>query len=224
MTKRVHPNVSFKGCVASINDAVDYKSTSCKDDGVVALTVWRKSLLLNCKGFTVFDCNGNIVFRVDNYVAANKGEILLMDAHGKPLLTIRRKKLSWGDNWQIYEGESCVNPRYLVQKQGNLLSNNTKNMNLAQVQLIPTKAHHQKVKNDCKETTLYHIEGSYAQRSVVIYNNTRQCVAEIKKKEAPNGVTLGGDVFKLIIVRPSDIDCALAMALVILLDQMFGSS
>ncbi|MGV7428878.1 LURP-one-related family protein, partial [Mycobacterium kansasii] len=82
MTKRVHPNVSFKSrvasnlsgaapkpCVTSINDnAVDYTSTSGKD-GVVALTVWRKSLLLNCTGFTVFDCNGNIVFRVDNYVA-----------------------------------------------------------------------------------------------------------------------------------------------------------
>jgi len=49
------------------------------------LTVWKKSLLLNCSGFTVFDCKGNLVFRVD------KGEIVLMDAAGKPLLTIRRK-------------------------------------------------------------------------------------------------------------------------------------
>jgi uncharacterized protein YxjI len=55
------------------------------------LTVWKKSLLLNCSGFTVFDCKGNLVFRVDNYMAGNKGEIVLMDAAGKPLLTIRRK-------------------------------------------------------------------------------------------------------------------------------------
>ena len=58
----------------------------------VALTVWKKSLVLNCNGFTVFDGRGNLVFRVDNYVAANKaGEIVLMDAIGKCLLTIRRK-------------------------------------------------------------------------------------------------------------------------------------
>ncbi|KAL9227920.1 hypothetical protein vseg_003555 [Gypsophila vaccaria] len=232
MIKKVHPNGSFKGCIASefsgfaqpkpcvkpSNDTVECTSTSSKD-GVIALTVWRKSLLLNCKGFTVYDSNGNIVFRVDNYVAGNRGEVLLMDGHGKPLLTIRRKKLSWRDNWQIYEGESCINPRYLVQKQGNFVGSNRKKMNLAQVQLIS------KVKNNCNDSKiLYHIEGSYAQRNVVVYNNKRQCVAEIKTKEAPMGVTLGGDVFMLIIVRPHEIDCALAMSLVIFLDQMFGSS
>lgn len=55
------------------------------------LTVWRKSLLFNCSGFTVFDCKGNLVFRVDNYAAGNRDEVVLMDAAGKPLLTIRRK-------------------------------------------------------------------------------------------------------------------------------------
>ena len=61
------------------------------------LTVWKKSLLFNCSGFTVFDGKGNLVFRVDNYVAGNKGEIVLMDASGKPLVTIRRKVCKWCD-------------------------------------------------------------------------------------------------------------------------------
>ena len=60
-------------------------------DTAAVLTVWKKSLLLNCTGFTVYDGKGNLVFRVDNYVAGNKGEIVLMDGAGKPLLTIRRK-------------------------------------------------------------------------------------------------------------------------------------
>ena len=55
------------------------------------LTVWKKSLLFSCNGFTVFDSKGDLVFRVDNYMASNKGEIVLMDAAGKPLYTIRRK-------------------------------------------------------------------------------------------------------------------------------------
>ena len=75
-------------------------STRCSPDGngngngngdAAILTVWKKSLLLNCNGFTVFDGKGNLVFRVDNYLAGHKGEIVLMDAGGKPLLTIRRK-------------------------------------------------------------------------------------------------------------------------------------
>jgi len=225
MTKKVHPNASFKiasDTSSGIPSSNTFECTSSSGkDARVALTVWRKSLLLNCKGFTVYDATGNIVFRVDNYVAANRGETLLMDGDGKPLLTIRRKKLSWGDNWHIYEGESTINPRYFVQKQGSLLAN-AKTMSLAQVQAISNKT--LKTKNNRDESILYYIEGSYAERSVTMYNNKRQCVAEIKKKEAQGGVNLGGDVFKLIIVRPNDISCSFAMALVILLDQMFGSS
>lgn len=55
------------------------------------LTVWRKSLLFHGYGFTVFDSKGNLVFRVDNYGSGSRAEIVLMDADGKPLLTIRRK-------------------------------------------------------------------------------------------------------------------------------------
>lgn len=89
MTK-VYPNA------ANAKIALPYEperlnlSGSDQEDATV-LTVWKKSLLLNCNGFTVFDNKGNLVFRVDNYLAGHKGEIVLMDACGKPLLTIRRK-------------------------------------------------------------------------------------------------------------------------------------
>jgi uncharacterized protein YxjI len=55
------------------------------------LTVWRKSLLFNCNGFTVFDAMGKLVFRVDNYSSEYRGEIVLMDSCGNSVLTIRRK-------------------------------------------------------------------------------------------------------------------------------------
>jgi len=56
-----------------------------------ALTVWKKSLVFSCNGFTVFDSTGNLVFRVDNYPSDPNDEILLMDAAGIALLTMRRK-------------------------------------------------------------------------------------------------------------------------------------
>ncbi|RWR79110.1 protein LURP-one-related 8 [Cinnamomum micranthum f. kanehirae] len=79
MTK-VYPNIA--------SEVQRLDSGRCEPE---VLTVWKKSLLFNCTGFTVFDAKGNLVYRVDNYVAGNKGEIVLMDAAGKPLLTIRRK-------------------------------------------------------------------------------------------------------------------------------------
>lgn len=68
-------------------------SSSRSDATETVLTVWKKSMLLSCEGFTVFNGDGNLVYRVDNYLAGNKGEILLMDAAGNPLFTIRRKVL-----------------------------------------------------------------------------------------------------------------------------------
>lgn len=55
------------------------------------LTVWRKSLVFNCSGFTVYGAKGNLVYRVDNYSSSSLNEIVLMDAIGKSLFTIRRK-------------------------------------------------------------------------------------------------------------------------------------
>ncbi|KAI4353610.1 hypothetical protein L6164_002545 [Bauhinia variegata] len=206
MTK-VYPNAAT---AATSGDCDGYhqkqKTTS---DAAVVMTVWKKSLLLNCHGFTVFDAKGNLVFRVDNYLSRHtKDDILLMDAAGTPLLTIRRKRVILGYKWVVYEGESTAKPQFWARKHLNILNSKC---------LITVNSPSNK-----KEGMVYAIEGSYAQRCCAVSNNER-LVAEIKRKEAAvGGVTVGSDVFRLI-VQP-DTNTAFAMAFVILLDQMFGSS
>jgi hypothetical protein len=70
------------------------------DDGFVYeeekhLTVFKTCLFFANDGFTVYDCKGELVFRVDSYGpdSRDKGEHVLMDAHGRCLLTVRRKVL-----------------------------------------------------------------------------------------------------------------------------------
>ncbi|XP_077217410.1 protein LURP-one-related 8-like [Tasmannia lanceolata] len=183
------------------------------DRHVEILTVWKKSLLFNCDGFTVFDAKGNLVFRVDNYVAGNKAEILLMDAVGKPLLTIRKKKLSLGEQWLVFEGETAVNPLFSVKKHVNFLNSKS----LAHV--IPCNSG---AGANSNKQAMYNIEGSYSQRCCVIYDQKWRQVAEIKRKEAVGGARFGSDIFRLV-VQP-EFDTPVAMSLVILLDQMFSSS
>lgn len=115
------------------------------------------------------------------------------------------QRLSLLDNWVVYDGETTSNPRFTVTKHVNLL--NAKS--IAHVRVTGSKT----------KKPVYGIEGSYAQRSCVVYNDKRQGVAEIKRKEATGGVKLGGDVFRLT-VQP-EIDPTIAMALVVVLDQMF---
>ncbi|KAM0047826.1 putative tubby-like protein [Helianthus debilis subsp. tardiflorus] len=156
-------------------------------------TVWKKSLLFGCDGFTVYNSNGNLAFRVDNYFVKGNREIVLMDASGRSLHTIRRK----------------CNPRFSVTRHVNVL--NTKSL-----------AYVSTSKNRNKRNVIYEIQGSYAHKSCMVYDDKRRCVAEIRRKEAKGGVALGGDVFALV-VQPS-IDPTIAMVLVIVLDQMFDSS
>nr|GEW59940.1 protein LURP-one-related 8-like [Tanacetum cinerariifolium] len=147
-------------------------------------------------------------------IYCNKSEVVLMDSSGRSLITIRRKKLSLTDSWLVYNGETTSNPRFSVTKHVNFLSAKS----LAHVSNTGSPPRN----NNNKKNIAYEIEGSYAQRSCVVYDNKRRPVAEIKRKEALRGVPFGGDVFRLV-VQP-EIDPTVAMALVVLLDQMFGGS
>ncbi|KAI3732557.1 hypothetical protein L1987_63763 [Smallanthus sonchifolius] len=207
MTK-VHPKSIIPSLVSSDNQRL----FTDRNPNPVVLTVWKKSLLFNCDGFTVYDTKGSLVFRVDNYAAGNKTEVVLMDATGRSLLTIRRKRASLTDSWLVYDGETMVNPRFTVTKHVNILNGKS----LAHVSTTGSP------KNGNRKSVAYEIEGSYAQRCCIVYDDKRRRVAEIKRKEAVGGVSFGGDVFQLV-VQP-EIGSNIAMALVVVLEQMFGGS
>ncbi|XP_074591564.1 protein LURP-one-related 8-like [Curcuma longa] len=196
---KVHPNMEAFNCIADVEVYSDRK-----DEKV--LTVWRKSLLFSCSGFTVFDNEGNLVFRVDNYGSGRAGEIVLMDAAGKPLLTVRRKKLSLGEKWKIYDGEGADNPVYSVKKR----------YAKAALAHVTTCRRH-----GSGGGARYEVEGSYSHRSCTMYDEHRRAVAEIRRKEAVGGVRFGDDVYRLVVQAAAD--TCFAMAVVVVLDQMFGS-
>ncbi|KAE8663232.1 hypothetical protein F3Y22_tig00112993pilonHSYRG00022 [Hibiscus syriacus] len=71
------------------------------------------------------------------------------------------------------------------------------------------------------KTYVYTIEGSYSNRSCKVVDERKRVVAEIKRKAAMSGgISFGLDVFMLII--KAGFDPGFAMALVLLLDQMFS--
>jgi len=59
----------------------------------IHLTVLKTSLFFAGDGFTVYDCKGQLVFRVDSYGpdTRDRDELVLMDPNGRCLLTVRRK-------------------------------------------------------------------------------------------------------------------------------------
>ncbi|KAJ0842804.1 putative tubby-like protein [Helianthus annuus] len=187
MTK-VYPKVVIPTSVSSDQQRFSSEtSTAGRNHDPVVLTVWKKSLLFSCDGFTVFDNNGNLVLSSPSAARA-----------------------SITDNWLVYDGETTVNHRFSVTKRMNLLNGKA----IANVSTTGSP------NNNNKKSVAYEIEGSYARRCCVVYDDKRRCVAEIKRKEAVGGVALGGDVFRLV-VQP-ELGSTVAMALVVVLDQMFG--
>lgn len=182
------------------------------------LTVWRKSLLVSCSGFTVIDCKGNLVYRVDNY-RGRPGEIVLMDASGTSLFTMHRQKtLRLVNDWLVYKGDaSDQNPKTYQKRQPICCVK--KNVGL--LQSNSNVLAHVFLGTSSKNPT-YVIEGSYGQRSCKVFDkSSKKIVAEIKRKEAVNGcASFGLEVFHLI-VWPG-FDSGFAMTLVLLLDQMFS--
>ncbi|XP_047061129.1 protein LURP-one-related 8-like [Lolium rigidum] len=188
---KVHPNMVPRPVSAVTERAAEAPTT---------LTVWRKSLLFDCKGFTVFDAKGNLAYRVDSYASETGDEVVLMDAAGRPAFTVRRKRFSLqGDQWLVFAGEETRRPVYAVRRSGR----------------GKTMAHVTACGGGASPSASYEVEGSYARRCCVMYDAERRAVAEVRPKEV-----VGTDVFRLV-VQPG-VGVSLAMAVVVALEQMFA--
>ncbi|KAE8694622.1 respiratory burst oxidase-like protein A-like isoform 1 [Hibiscus syriacus] len=83
--------LSRKSLSISVHDEHQEHPELSKTQGghlCTSLTVWRKSLIVSCKGFTVIDSDGNLVYPVDSYTGKRPKEILLIDGLGKPIFTM----------------------------------------------------------------------------------------------------------------------------------------
>ncbi|KAK1322555.1 Protein LURP-one-related 8 [Acorus calamus] len=184
-----------------------------ENGGPAVLTVWKKSSMAfqGTDGFSVYDGEGKLVFRVDNYSRKNRwltGGLVLMDGVGKPLMTLKPQTLSMHDRWNGFEGEECSKrtPAFSMRKRWMVHS------------------------KDCTEVFMtrssspdFLIEGCFQKRCCkVMWGQSRKVVAEICRKKANASVTLSDDVFSLV-VQPC-CDRNLIMAIVVVMDRICRKS
>ncbi|XP_009773386.1 protein LURP-one-related 8-like [Nicotiana tabacum] len=209
-------------------------------------TVWKRSSMSfqGTDGFTVFDKLGQLVFRVDNYtrrknrsIAAGKGRsgvggLVLMDANGKPLLTLRpqMRSMQLQYEWKVYSGgeedENNGNhspPLFVMRKPplSLLMMMRTTATNSCQAQVFTADG-----ENDNVSRPDYRVEGSFRRRNCNITNSTGHIVANISRKVANattrTTVLISDDVFSLV-VQPG-FEPHIFMAFVIILDRMYPNS
>uniref|UniRef100_A0A803R4J6 Uncharacterized protein n=1 Tax=Cannabis sativa TaxID=3483 RepID=A0A803R4J6_CANSA len=172
------------------------------------LTMWMKSLVMQGNGCTVYNDNGEVVYRIDNYDDKDSDKVYLMDLKGKVLFTILRKKIWMFRKWEGYK--SNINGLDLIIDKP--LFQVTKNcswvLNLGQEFSCDVA-----YDNNIEAASHYRLEGSSGTSALRITNGKGGLVAEAKRKLSSSGVVLGDDVLSLII--EASVDNALVMALVV---------
>ncbi|OIW15823.1 hypothetical protein TanjilG_04358 [Lupinus angustifolius] len=167
-------------------------------------TVLKTSLFFDGDGFTVYDCNGKLVFRVDSYGPDTiRDELVLMDPNGRCLLTVRRKRPSLHQRWEGFKGE---------RMDGDKAIFSAKKASMMKRASVTVEVYD-------KPGEEYHIEGCYSQRCCTVKNGVKESMAVINRKVDPTtSVMLGKEVFSLC-VKPG-FDAAFAMGFVLILDQI----
>ncbi|KAG4961628.1 hypothetical protein JHK82_038310 [Glycine max] len=176
----------------------------------IHLTVLKTSLFFAGDGFSVYDCKGQLVFRVDSYGPDTRDidELVLMDPNGRCLLTVRRKQRpSLHQRWEGFKGERMDGDKPIFSvRRASIIGRSRASLTVEMYD------------NPGEE---YQIEGCFSQRCCTVFNVTKESVAEISRKVDPTtSVVLGKEVFSLC-VKPG-FDAAFAMGFVLVLDQISG--
>lgn len=81
---KIHPQAHLS---SSISSSFPPSSSARRQ----VLTIWMKSLVMSGNGCTVYDSDGQIVYRVDNYACRCSDKVYLMDHLGNTLTRILQK-------------------------------------------------------------------------------------------------------------------------------------
>ncbi|KAK3227447.1 hypothetical protein Dsin_007309 [Dipteronia sinensis] len=173
----------------------------------VDLAIVRKVMAITDGNFVVQDINGNILFKVKGAFMSIHDRHVLLDAAGKPLVTLRQKIMSAHDRWQVFRGESTDSKDLIfTAKRSSMIQFKTKlDVFLA---------------NNTKEDVCdFKVKGSWFERSCVVYaGESDTIVAQMHKKHTVQSILIGKDKF-MVTVYPN-IDYAFIIALIVILDAI----
>ncbi|XP_076925811.1 protein LURP-one-related 4-like [Bidens hawaiensis] len=164
-------------------------------------TIWMKSLVLNSNGYTIYDSNGGVIFRIDNYDSKCRSEVHLMDLRGNVVCTILRKKLLTYGLWECYNDKDSRRPWFRVGKTFGFFKNSS-----AYDVLVGTN------EGQCISGLSYKMDGSVHSLEFKIIDGEGRVAAVVQRKRSSSGVVLGEDVLH-VTVEPH-MDRILVMALV----------
>ncbi|MFS7941793.1 putative tubby-like protein [Helianthus anomalus] len=197
------PSASSSCSMAKVHLCIPSSSSSCSTQRET-YTIWMKSLVLNSNGYTVYDSNGEVVFRIDNYDSKCRSEVYLMDLRGNIVCTILRKKLLRFGLWDCYNDKDSRIPWFKVGKAFGFFNNDY----IYDILVGTNEAQSISSSN-------HRMEGSIDNLEFKIFDGEGRIMAVVQRKLSSSGVALGEDV--LFVTIEPHIDHIFVMSLVAIL-------
>ncbi|TYH73615.1 hypothetical protein ES332_D05G341600v1 [Gossypium tomentosum] len=167
------------------------------------LVVKRKVESFSNVHYDVFDITGNSLLQVDGGVWNSKKKRVIKDPAGFPVITLRKKALSWKKQWQIYQGESSEKNHFLcsVQRSNALQMKNNLDVYLASSYM--------------EDGPDFHVTGSFTSMSFKVWKGN-SVIAEVMHNFTW-GTCMGKESFKLKVYP--EVDYAFILALTVIMHE-----
>ncbi|URD79487.1 hypothetical protein MUK42_05149 [Musa troglodytarum] len=172
------------------------------------LTFFIDAACLNCDHLAVTDVNGNVVFKVEARKWSLRSRQVVVDASGKPVISMQQKLRSVHDRWLVFEGNSS-DPKYLLfsVKRSSALQ-------------LKTELDVFLAANAEEEVCDFKMKGSFRKRSCTVYKgDSSTVVAQMSKEHKLVNALVSKDAFG-VAVNPNA-DYAFITALAIIRHEFF---
>ncbi|CAK8579168.1 unnamed protein product [Lathyrus sativus] len=161
-------------------------------------TLWMKSLVLHSNGCTVYDSNGNIVYRVDNYDTKGGREVNLMNLKGNVVCTIKKRLLAFRC-WEGHKYHSSISDSRSHEEQPWFqVKRCLRGKTACQIKVGSQILSIERMSNG----------KSFGFR---IINKNGEIIAEAKQKQSSSGVVLSNDVLTLDLEAGTDHSLTMAL-------------
>ncbi|URD79484.1 hypothetical protein MUK42_05149 [Musa troglodytarum] len=174
----------------------------------IDLTFFNDAAWLNCDRLAVTDTDGNVVFKVEADKCSLRSRQVVVDASGKPVISMQQKLRSVHDRWLVFEGNSS-DPKYLLfsVKRSSALQ-------------LKTELDVFLAANAEEEVCDFKMKGSFRKRSCTVYKgDSSTVVAQMSKEHKLVNALVSKDAFG-VAVNPNA-DYAFITALAIIRHEFF---
>ncbi|XP_009629283.1 protein LURP-one-related 15-like [Nicotiana tomentosiformis] len=172
------------------------------------LSIKKKIYILAGYGYEVKDAYDNIVFTIEKVLGFfRSNKVLVFDAAGVPLVTLKSKKFTWHSRKQAFKGDS-------TDKKDLIFSAKTSSMFQFTTKLDVFLAN-----NISEEVCDFWMKTNYMESTCDIFaGQSSTLIARMKKKY----ILLGRD--KLIMTVNPNVDYAFIVSLIVILQEILSST